>query len=321
MLRAAAVSIMTAISIVSAFAPTPVLAQAQWPAHVVKIIIPLAPGGPTDTFGRMYGVYLEQKYHQPFIVENRSGAGQNVGAAYVVQQPDDGYTLLAGSNGLAYESLVNKDTTYNSTKDILPFGAFAGSGMFLQINPSLPVNTFQEFVTWVKANPNKLNLGTASVPLAPFEGMRDRLGLTWTYVNYKGGTPAEQAILANDVQAYFGDSKGVQQAKLGKLKVLAYSGPTRHPDAPNVPTLAELGLSDFNYIIWLGMYARPGVPGDIITRLNADMNDMSRTPEALARYKAIGWLPLYMSVADIHKDTAKMNEQIEGWLAKGLKLR
>jgi len=321
-----ALTLRTALAALLCFClSAPALAQSggNYPTHLVKLVVPLSPGGPTDTFGRMFANYLEQKYKQPFIVENRPGAGQNVGAAYVIQQPGDGYTLLAGSNGLAYESLINKDTTFNSTKDILPFGIFAGSGMFLQTNPSLPVNSFPEFIAWVKANPGKLNLGTASVPLAPFEGMRDRLGLSWTYVNYKGGVPAEAALLANDVQAYFGDSKVMQQVKLGKLKALAYSGPTRHPDAPNVPTIAEsgVGLPDFSFVLWLGMYTVPAVPEDIVTRLNADLNDMSRQPEALTRYKAMGWLPIATSVDALRKDTARQNNEIAGMLARGLKLR
>jgi tripartite-type tricarboxylate transporter receptor subunit TctC len=308
-----------------AAAPSTSLAQtaAAYPSKQIRVVVPLAPGGPTDTFARMFARYLETKYKQPVIVENKTGAGQVVGANYAVQQPADGYTMLAGSNGLAYESLINKDVPFNSTKDILPFGIIAGSGMFLHIHSSLPVTTLAEFIAWVKANPGKLNLGTASVPLAPFEGMRERLGLNWTYVNYKGGTPAEAALLAGEVQAYFGDSKHLQHSKTGRLRTLTYSGPQRHPAAPDVPTIAEsgVGMSDFRYVLWLGMYTAAGVPEDILVKLNADLNDMSRQPDSLKRYEAMGWVPMPLGVDAVRKDAVATNNQIAEVLARGVKLR
>lgn len=308
-----------------AAAPCVSLAQsaATYPAKPVRVVVPLAPGGPTDTFARMFANYLERKYKQPAVVENKTGAGQVVGANYAIQQPADGYTMLAGSNGLAYESLINKDTPFNSTKDILPFGVFAGSGMFMHVNSSLPVTTLPEFIAWVKANPGKLNLGTASVPLAPFESMRERLGLDWTYVNYKGGTPAETAALAGEVQAYFGDIKLLQYSKTGRMRTLAYSGPQRHPAAPDVPTVAEsgIGMSDFRYVLWLGMFSAPGVPEDILTKLNADLNDMSRQPDSLKRYEAMGWVPMALSVEETRRDSAATNKQIAEVVARGVKLR
>lgn len=308
-----------------AAAPGATLAQsaANYPSKPMRVVVPLAPGGPTDTFARMFARYLETKYKQPAIVENKTGAGQVVGANYAIQQPADGYTMLAGSNGLAYESLINKDTPFNSTKDILPFGIFAGSGMFLHIHSSLPVTTVGEFIAWVKANPGKLNLGTASVPLAPFEGMRERLGMNWTYVNYKGGTPAEAALLAGEVQAYFGDSKHLQHSKTGRLRTLAYSGPQRHPVAPDVPTFAEagIGMNDFRYVLWLGMFTASAVPEDILVKLNADLNDMSRQPDSLKRYEAMGWVPMTLGVDATRKDAVGTNNQIAEVLARGVKLR
>ena len=308
-------------------AALPVMALAQgaanYPSKPVRVVVPLAPGGPVDSFGRFYANFLEKKYKQPVVVENKTGAGQVVGANYAIQQPADGYTLLVGSNSLAWESLINKEVPFNSTRDIVPFGAFAGSGMFVQIHPSLPVNTLAEFVAWVRANPGKLNLGTASVPLAAFEAMRDKLGLQWTAVNYKGGTPAEAAVLGGEVQAYFGDIKGVYQMRNGKLRVLAYSGATRHPSAPEIPTVAEsnIGYPEMNYQIWLGMYAAPGVPEDIVSKLNADILEMNNQPDIQARYKAMGWLPMTMSVSDVRKDTARANKEVADLLAKGVKLR
>jgi len=308
-----------------AAAPCLSLAQsaAAYPAKPVRVVVPLAPGGTTDTFARMFANYLEKKYKQPALVENKPGAGQVVGAMYAIQQPADGYTMLAGSNGLAYESIINKDAPFNSTRDILPFGVFAGSGMFLHTDGALPVKNLGEFIVWVKANPGKLNLGTASVPLAPFEDMRDRLGLNWTYVNYKGGSPAETALLAGEVQAYFGDSKLLQFSKTGKLRALAYSGPQRHPAAPDVPTLAEsgIGMPDFRYVLWLGLFSLPGVPEDILAKLNADLNDMSRQPDSMKRYETMGWVPMTLSVDETRKDVAATNKQISAVVARGVKLR
>ena len=280
-----------------AAAPSASFAQsaATYPAKPVRVVVPLAPGGPTDTFARMFANYLEKKYKQPAVVENKTGAGQVVGANYAIQQPADGYTMLAGSNGLAYESLINKDTPFNSTKDILPFGVFAGSGMFMHVNSSLPVTTLPEFIAWVKANPGKLNLGTASVPLAPFESMRERLGLDWTYVNYKGGTPAETAALAGEVQAYFGDIKLLQYSKTGRMRTLAYSGPQRHPAAPDVPTVAESGipgLAGYEMQAWFGLAAPVKVSAAIINRIHAEVVKTVADQDVRDRFANLGFEPV-----------------------------
>ena len=297
---------------------------ANYPSKPIRIIVGFGPGGPTDIFGRMYSSHLEKKYKQPAIVENRPGAAQLVGAEVVAKSAPDGYTLLSAASPISFESLLNKDSPLDTTKDILPFGIIAGSGLFVGVHSSLPVKNMAEFIAWVRANPGKLNSGTAGAPVAEFEGMRDKLGLNWVNVNYKGGAAAMTALIAGEVHMYTPDlNQGLPAMKDGRVKLLAYSEQQRHPGAPDVPTVAEsgIGMPDFVMQIWLGMYAPAGVPADIINKLNADTIELAASPDALNRINTMGWRTIPSNVATIRANTVATTEQIAALLAKGVKLR
>ena len=317
--------ILAALSL--AFLSTAVLAQspaANFPNKPMRIIVPLGSGGPTDLFARMFAAHLEKKYRQPALVENKPGAGQLVGANLVAKADPDGYTLLAASSNLPSESLLTKDAPLDTAKDILPFGIIAGSGLFIGVHSSIPVKNMQEFVAWVKANPGKLNQGTASAPLVAIESLRDRLGLNWVNVNYKGGAAAMTALIAGEVQLYTPDvNQAVPPMKEGRVRILAYSDQQRHSALPEIPTIAESGIGapDFVLQVWLGMFAHQAVPNDIIAKLNADVNEMSALPESTARFTAMGWRAIPSTVTAIRRGTTLGNEQVAALLAKGVKLR
>jgi tripartite-type tricarboxylate transporter receptor subunit TctC len=296
---------------------------ASYPSRPIHIIVPVAAGGPTDAFGRLYGAYLEKKYKQSAIVENKPGAGQIVGADYVAKAAPDGYTLLAAANTVSYESLLNKDAGMDTTKDILPFGIIAQAGLFIALNNAIPAKTMPELFAWVKANPGKLNVATAGSPVAELEGLRNKLGLNWVLVNYKGGAASQQALLAGEVGMYTPDgNQGLSGVKEGKIHLLAYTDVVRHFAAPDVPTVAESGVApDFQYIVWLGMFAPANVPADIINKLNADVNEMAAGPDVTARTAAMGWRTNPVSVPALRKMTQTSNETIAGLLAAGVKLR
>jgi len=296
---------------------------ANYPSRPIRIIVPVAAGGPTDAFGRLYGAYLEKKYKQSAIVENRPGAGQIVGADVVAKAAPDGYTLLAAANTVSYESLLNKDAGFDTTKDILPFGIIAQAGLFIALNNAVPAKTMPELFAWVKANPGKLNVATAGAPVAELEGLRNKLGLSWVNVNYKGGAASQQALLAGEVGMYTPDgNQAISGVKDGRIHLLAYTDVIRHFGAPDVPTMAESGVApDFQYVVWLGMFAPANVPADIINKLNADVNEMASGPEATARTAAMGWRTNPVSVPVIRKMTQTSNETIAGLLAAGVKLR
>jgi tripartite-type tricarboxylate transporter receptor subunit TctC len=307
----------------------PVAAMAQsgaaaYPNRPIRIVVTLAPGGPTDLFARMFSTYLSSKYNQPAPVENKPGAGQLLAAEYVARSPADGYTLLASSSNLPDESLLNKESHVDTTKDILPFGIFAGTGLFTCVNPSVPARNMAEFVAWLKANPGKLNYGTAGAPVIAWEGMRDRLGLNWVVVNYKGGALAWQAVLSGEVQMYTCDvNQSLQPMKEGRLRILSYSGRQRHPAMPDIPTFAEsgIGLPDFYYFVWLGMFAPAGMPNDIAVKLNADVNAMSAGADAMARFSSMGWTPVPLGLEAVRADSAREVKEVTELLAKGVKLR
>ena len=306
--------------------PTLALAQgaANFPNKSIRIVVGFGPGGPTDIFGRLYASHLERKYKQPIIVDNRPGAGQLVGADLVAKSAPDGYTLMASTNTLGFESLLNKDSPLDTTKDILPFGIIAGSGLFIGVHSSLPVKNMAEFIAWVRANPGKLNVGTAGAPVSEFEGLRDKMGLNWVNVNYKGGAAAMTALMAGEVHMYTPDlNQGLAGVKEGRVRLLSYSEGQRHLGAPDVPTVAEsgIGATDFRMQIWLGMFAPPGVPADIINKLNADVNEMAAAQDAFSRINAMGWRTIPSNVETIRKNLVATNEQIAALLAKGVKLR
>jgi tripartite-type tricarboxylate transporter receptor subunit TctC len=303
----------------------PALAEAQsWPSRRITIISPFPAGAVTDVLGRLYAAHLEKKYKQPVIVEARTGGGQVIAMDAVIRAPADGYTLLVGSNGTFTESIINKDAPFNSTRDLTAIGAFAGSGLFIVVNASFPAKTLAEFVAYSRANPGKVNFATAGIPAPGTEEFRHRLNLNWTMVPYKGGGPAFQAMLSNEVHAYNSDimqSMPAQQA--GKVRILGYTGSTRHAGAPDVPTLSEgvPELGPLEYLVWIGMYARSEVPIDIMTRLNADILEMQSAPESLQRFAAIGWAPLPWGLQAVRRDLDAYARKIQTLLDAGVKLR
>jgi tripartite-type tricarboxylate transporter receptor subunit TctC len=311
-----------------ALAALPLISVAQsaasFPTRQVRLIVGFAPGGPTDIFARMFAQHLEKKYKQPGLAENRPGAGALIAGEFVAKAPPDGYTLFVGANTFAYESVLNRESPINTARDLLPFGIFAGTSLFVTTHASLPVKNMAEFIAWIKANPGKLNIGTAGTPVAKLEGLRDKLGLEWVNVPYKGGALAMTALLAGEVLMYTADAnQALPAAKEGRVRTLAYMDRQRHALAPDVPTVAESGIGapDFVSHVWLGMYAPAAVPADIVAKLNAEVNEMNATQEAGQRYVAMGWKAGSQTLEQIRRDSAAEVANVQALLAKGVKLR
>lgn len=200
----------------------------------------------------------------------------------------------------------------------------AGSGLFIGVHSSVQARTFPEFVALVKANPGKINMGNTGFPQADLEILRDRLGLDWVNVPYKGGLAANTALMAGEIRAYTPDvNQGLPGIKEGRVRLLAYTELQRHPALPDVPTIAEsgVGLPDYVWYVWLGTYAPAAVPADIVTKLNAEVNEMAGGGDALTRITAMGWRPNALSVAEIRRRSIATNDQVAKLLAKGVKLR
>lgn len=297
---------------------------ASYPSKPVKMIVPLAPGGPTDLFARAWAASFEKKYGQPMIVENRQGAGGMIGAEAAVKADPDGYTLFTWSNGAVYASLVNPEARVNTRTGLQPVGIFAGTGLFLAVATNVPAKNLREFVAWMKANPGKANYGAPGRPNAEMLEFKNRLGLDFVVVPYKGGPAALQALIAGEVTMYNPSAgEAAPNFQAGKIRLLAYGDRTRHPRLPDVPTFMEsgVGLNDFTFRVWLGVYAPSGVPADIVRKLNSDINEHARSPESTDRYDKIGWMAMPLSVDEIRADLDSFYRRIEALHKQGIDLR
>ena len=261
------------------------LALAQtYPAKPVRVIIPYPPGSTPDIVGRTAATRLQESLGQPFVVENRTGAGGNIGAEAVAKAPADGYTLLVGINGpAAINKFLYKGLSYDSDKDLMPVSLLASSPQMLVITPSVEANDFKSFVGYLKKNPGKLSygsVGSGSASHLTMELLKNDAGVFVVHIPYRGFPPAVTDMLTGNIQAMFAIIPAVlPQVKAGKLKALAVTGLKRSAMAPDVPSVAELGYPQLESLAWIGLLATAGTPADVINRLNAEVVKGMRTPE------------------------------------------
>jgi len=273
------------------------LAHGQsYPVKPVRIVVPFPAGGTTDILAREAAQRLTQSLGQPFVVDNRPGAGGNIGAELVAKAPADGYAFLMGTVGThaINASLYNK-LPYDHVRDFAPVILVAGVPNVLVVNPSVPANNVQELIAYIKANPGKVNFASSgsgtSIHLAG-ELFKTMSGVTMTHVPYKGSAPALTDVLAGHVPLMFDlVTTAVPNVKQGKLKALAVTGAARSPLLPDVPTVAESGLAGFEVSAWFALFAPAKVPAPILKRLSDDTYDVLRTPEMQARLRELGMDP------------------------------
>jgi tripartite-type tricarboxylate transporter receptor subunit TctC len=250
-------------------------AQAQaYPTKSIKLIVPFATGGTTSILARLLGEKMGAILGQPVVVENRGGAGGNIGMDAVAKSDPDGYTILMGPIGLAINPALYKTMPFDPLKDLAPIGLYAGVPNLLVVHPSVPANTLAEFITYVKANPGKLNYasngnGTSSHLAA--EMLKSAAGLQINHVPYKGGGPAMQDLLGGHVTMLFDQVPAVlPQVKGGKVKALGVSSAKRSSAAPEIPAVAET-VPGFDMTVWFGLLAPKGTSPEIVAKLNAVM--------------------------------------------------
>ena len=257
------------------------------PSKPVRIVVPIV-GSTNDVLARLVAPELHKAFGQPFVVENKPGAGGNIGALDVSRAAPDGHTLLVGYNGpLAINvSLFNK-MPYDPMKDLAPITLAVKSPQYLVVNPATGITSVKEFIATAKTNPQKLNYGSVSVGSAShltMEMMKSEAGFNITHIPYRGAAPAVSDLVAGMVQTGFFVPGNVQGfVKEGKLRLLASTGLKRFPSTPDVPTLAESGLKDFEATSWIGFLAPAGTPPHIIKRYNEEMVKILKSPDILAR--------------------------------------
>ncbi|MEP7330414.1 MAG: tripartite tricarboxylate transporter substrate binding protein [Betaproteobacteria bacterium] len=269
------------------------LAQTSYPSKPIRLVVPFPAGGTTDILARAAAQKLTVSTGQPVVVDNRPGAGGNIGAELVAKAAPDGYTLLMGTVGThAINPSLYARMPYDHQRDFAPVILVAGVPNVLVINPAVPANSVQELIAYGKANPGKLNFASSgsgtSIHLAG-ELFKTMSGVQMTHIPYKGSSPAIADLLRGQVQIMFDNlPSALPQIKAGKLKALAVTSAQRAPALPDVPTIAEAGLPGFEATSWFGILAPAGTPKDVIAKLNTEVAKWLATPEARDKLAAQG---------------------------------
>ena len=287
--------VLAVLTLVAIVAATPARAQ-DYPTRPVKLVVPFPPGGPLDATGRLVAQKLTETWGQSVVVENKPGAGGNIGADLVAKSPPDGYTILLGalSTHAVNPSLYPK-MPYDALKDFVPITLLAITPNVLVVNPSLPVNSVKELIAYAKANPGKLSFGSGSNGSAGHlagELFKVDTGTDIVHIPYKGGAPATQALLAGDVQFMFDNLANAQaQVKAGKLRALAVTTAQRSKLAPELPTMVEAGVPGFDISTWYGLMAPAGTPKDVIAKWNTEVVKLLNSADVRERLMAQGAEP------------------------------
>ncbi|MDN4587507.1 MFS transporter [Xenophilus aerolatus] len=284
-----------ASSLLAASWLAPLAAHAQGAAKTVRIVVPFPPGGSTDLLARRVGEKLSAAWGQTVIVENRAGAGGTVGADYVAKSAPDGTTLLMGVTGSnAIAQALYPRLPYDVLKDFAPVSMVVSSPLVVTVNPAVKANTLAEFVALAKARPGSISYGSAgngtSMHLTG-EMFKQATKTSMVHIPYRGSAGMLTDLMGGQIDATFGDLLVVMpQLEAGKLRPLAVTSKQRHPQLPNVPTVAESGYPGFEALSWQGVFAPAGTPPELVERLSADVNKAVRTPDVRDYFAARGFL-------------------------------
>jgi tripartite-type tricarboxylate transporter receptor subunit TctC len=269
------------------------LAAAQaWPSKPIRMIVNFPAGGVADVVARAVAPGLGEAIGQQLVIENRPGAGGNIGADAVAKAPADGYTLLMSSGGtISINPSLYSKMPFDPAKDLQPVAAAARVLVFLVMRPDLPSKDIKSFIDYARANPGKLSYGSpgnGSSPHLAGEMFKSAAKLFAIHIPYRGAAPALTDLLGNQLDFMFDPGIGLTYVRSGKLRLLAVGSPKRSPLFPDVPTLDEAGLKGFDADSMFGFYAPAGVPQDIVTRLNREINRQLQTPAIRDRVAALG---------------------------------
>lgn len=290
------------------------LAQADYPNRPVKIIVPFAAGGTSDQMGRLIADELSKQLKQPFIVDNKGGAGGAIGADQVAKAPADGYTLLLsgiGTNAVIH-GFPSPRPNYRES-DFIHISQLASGPNVLAVHPSFPARSFKEFVAYARANPGAVTF--AQVPASSghlsAETIRQTAGLDTVNIPYKGGSPALTDVLGNQVSAIVTNQDVLlPYVKSGKLRALAVTSAERNPLYPDVPTVAESGYPGFSAVSWTGLSAPKGTPKAVIERLESAMQKAFQEPAARAKLENNGFVVVASKSVDY---TRFVNDEERRW--------
>jgi tripartite-type tricarboxylate transporter receptor subunit TctC len=284
--------IVCLVAVLVAMLALPAAAQ-SWPSRPVKLVVPFPAGGTVDTAARIVGVRFADMLGQPFVVENKPGAGGLIGVESVVKAPADGYTLLVGSNGpVLYSPVIFNRPAYEWRRDLAPIGSISFIPMVLQVHPSVPAQSLGELLAIARADPSWLTLCTPGAGTSNHlasELLQSLSGARWITVHYKGNAPALNDLLAGQVHFDFDQVLvTLPHIKDGKLRPLAVTSSERIASLPDVPTMAESGFKDFQAITFVGMLAPTGTPDAVIAMLSERLSGIVREPPVVETFAAMG---------------------------------
>jgi tripartite-type tricarboxylate transporter receptor subunit TctC len=287
----AATAVVTSVGSLGAFAQS----TEGYPNRPVTIVVPFAPGGGSDNMARLIASRLTERTKGSFIVENKPGAGTNIGNEAVAKANPDGHTLLLAQTTLSINPFLYKNLRYDVTRDLAAVAQFAVSPTVLVVNSSFPAKTLKEFIAYTKSNPGRVNYGSGgagtSVHLAGelFETVIDG---HMVHIPYRGSAPAVADLIGGQIQAIFDTApSALPHVKGGKVKALAVTGPKRLADLPDVPTFAESGLGQFDAPAWYGVMAPAKTPSSIVNLLNSHIQEILKEPATLQRLGQLGAAP------------------------------
>jgi len=281
------------------------IAQAQtYPTRLVRVIVPYPPGGPNDILARLTGQWLSERLGQPFVIDNRPGAGGNIGTEAVVKASPDGYTLLLVATSSAINATLYEKLNFNFIRDIAPVATIIRNPQVMLVNPSFPAKTVPEFIAYAKANPGKISMassGTGTAPHVAGELFKMMTGVDMVHVPYRGGGPALTDLLGGQVQvAFMGSVASIDYIRTGKLRPLAVTTARRSEALPNIPTVSDF-VPGYESSAWFGVGAPRGTPAEIVDRLNRETNAALADPKMKARLADLGGVVFAGSPADFGK--------------------
>jgi tripartite-type tricarboxylate transporter receptor subunit TctC len=307
----------TFLHLLAGVAPLPAisrLACAQaYPSRPVRWIVGFTPAGGNDITARLIGQWLTDRLGQPFVIENRPGAGTNIAAEIVINSPPDGYTLFLTNFSNAVNAALYEKLSFDFMRDMAPVVGISRAPVILAVNPSVPAKTVPEFIAYAKANPDKLNMGSAGIGSAGHlagELLQMMTGIKLVHVPYRGNAPALTDLIAGQVQLVFPSSaSSIEHVRTGNVRGLAVTGSTRLDALPDLPTVAD-SVPGYEASSLYGIGAPRNTPAEVIDRLNKEVNAALADPKLKARLADLGGTPFGGSSAEFGK---LMADETEKW--------
>jgi len=304
------IAVCSFFSIVAA----PPLAAQDYPSHPVKVIVPFGAGGPTDVFTRAVSDELRKSLNQPFVMENRPGAGTIIGSDAAAKSAPDGYTLLMVSATQTTTETLVPNKPFKLMRDFVPVAALLNSELVMVVHPSVPAANVQEFIALAKSKPGALNYASSGVGSnyhMAGELFKNLTGTNILHVPYKGSAGARNDIISGQVEMTFDSVPTMaQMIQAGRVRALGTSGKVRSTILPDIPTLAEAGVKGYEATIWVGVMAPMGTPRSIVELLNREINKILARPEVKEAWEKQGAVPMLMTPDEFG---AHVQSEIEKW--------